>query len=124
MSTATREERLARRVADLYATDEQFANARPSEAVTAATEQPGLRLPQIVPTVMAASAERQSVPDVQPQPRFLAAQADQFDDRLALIDDTNSPNEAVTAPRMSQVGGRRGRLRQRRMGAICTRTDL
>ena len=37
MSTATREERLARRVADLYATDEQFANARPSEAVTAAT---------------------------------------------------------------------------------------
>ena len=48
MSTATREERLARRVADLYATDEQFANARPSEAVTAATEQPGLRLPQLV----------------------------------------------------------------------------
>ena len=61
MSTATREERLARRVADLYATDEQFANARPSEAVTAATEQPGLRLPQIVHTVMEAYAERQGV---------------------------------------------------------------
>jgi fatty acid CoA ligase FadD9 len=58
MSTATREERLARRVADLYATDEQFANARPSEAVTAATEQPGLRLPQIVRTVMEAYAKR------------------------------------------------------------------
>lgn len=28
--TDTREERLARRIADLYATDEQFAAARPS----------------------------------------------------------------------------------------------
>jgi hypothetical protein len=40
MSTDTREERLARRVADLYATDQQFADARPSEALTAAIDQP------------------------------------------------------------------------------------
>ena len=33
MSTDTREERLARRISDLYATDQQFADARPSEAV-------------------------------------------------------------------------------------------
>ena len=58
MSTDSHEARLARRVADLYATDEQFANARPSEAVTAATEQPGLRLQQIVRTAMEGYAER------------------------------------------------------------------
>ena len=34
MSVDTREERLARRIADLYATDQQFAAARPSEAIT------------------------------------------------------------------------------------------
>jgi fatty acid CoA ligase FadD9 len=58
MSPDNREERLARRVADLYATDQQFADARPSEAVTEATEQPGLRLPQIVRTVMEGYADR------------------------------------------------------------------
>ena len=58
MSTDTREERLARRIADLYATDRQFADARPSEAITAAIDQPGLRLPQIVRTVMEGYADR------------------------------------------------------------------
>ena len=58
MSTDTREERLARRIADLYATDQQFADARPSEAVAAAIEQPGLRLPQIVQTVIDGYADR------------------------------------------------------------------
>ena len=58
MSTDTREERLARRVADLYATDPQFADARPIEALTAAIEHPGLRLPRIVRTVMGAYADR------------------------------------------------------------------
>ena len=58
MSTDTREERLARRIADLYANDRQFADARPSEAITAAIDQPGLRLPQIVRTVMEGYAER------------------------------------------------------------------
>ena len=58
MSVDTREERLARRVADLYATDQQFADARPSEAITAAIDQTGLRLPQIVRTVMEGYAGR------------------------------------------------------------------
>jgi fatty acid CoA ligase FadD9 len=58
MSTDTREERLARRVADLYATDRQFADARPSEAITAAIDQPALQLPQIVQTVMEGYADR------------------------------------------------------------------
>ena len=42
MSTDTREERLARRIADLYANDRQFADARPSEAITAAINKPGM----------------------------------------------------------------------------------
>src|SRR6185312_16375257 len=58
MSTDTREERLARRIADLYANDRQFADARPSEAISAAIGQPGLRLPQIVRTAMEGYAER------------------------------------------------------------------
>src|ERR1700692_1062952 len=58
MSTDTREERLARRVADLYATDQQFADARPGEAITAAIDQPGLRLLQLVRTVMEGYADR------------------------------------------------------------------
>src|SRR5258708_22044573 len=61
MPTDSREERLARRVADLYSTDTQFADARPIEALTAAIEQPGLRLPRIMSTVMGAYAERPAV---------------------------------------------------------------
>src|ERR1700739_5184167 len=55
---STRDERLQRRIADLYATDPQFAAARPSETVTAAIEQPGLRLPEIVRTAMEGYAQR------------------------------------------------------------------
>ena len=58
MPIDTREERLARRIADLYATDRQFADARPGEAVSEAIAQPGVRLPQIVQTVMDGYAER------------------------------------------------------------------
>src|ERR1700694_5183308 len=58
MSTDTREERLARRIADLYANDQQFADARPSEEIATAIDQPGLRLPQIVRTVMEGYADR------------------------------------------------------------------
>ncbi|MDT5234429.1 MAG: fatty acid CoA ligase FadD9, partial [Mycobacterium sp.] len=61
MPTDPREERLARRIADLYAADLQFADARPVDALTAAIEQPGLRLPRIVRTVMGAYAERPAV---------------------------------------------------------------
>lgn len=59
MSTDMRDERLARRITVLHA--QQFAGARPREAVTAAIEQPGLRLRQLVRTVTEAYAERPAV---------------------------------------------------------------
>src|SRR4029077_17137025 len=49
---------VARRVEDLSANDPQFAAARPDPAVAAALELPGLRLPQIVQTVLEGYAER------------------------------------------------------------------
>jgi fatty acid CoA ligase FadD9 len=58
MSTTTREERLERRIEDLTANDPQFAAAQPDPAVVAALEQPGLRLPQIVQTVLDGYADR------------------------------------------------------------------
>jgi len=58
MSTNTSKERLARRITDLYATDQQFADARPSEAVAHAIEAPELSLPQIVQTVVDGYADR------------------------------------------------------------------
>ena len=57
MPTVTREERLARRISDLYATDQQFADARPIEAVAHAIEA-AESLPQVVQTVMEGYADR------------------------------------------------------------------
>jgi fatty acid CoA ligase FadD9 len=58
MPNDSREARLERRIADLYANDEEFAAAKPDEAVSAAAVQPGLRLPDVVRTVMEGYAER------------------------------------------------------------------
>ncbi len=58
MSTDTRADALPRRIKELYASDRQFAAARPDEAVSAAMERPGLRLPQLVQTVMDGYADR------------------------------------------------------------------
>ncbi|OBH80105.1 oxidoreductase [Mycobacterium mantenii] len=58
MSTPIRDEELDRRVEELIANDPQFAAAQPDPAITAALEQPGLRLPQIVRTVLDGYAER------------------------------------------------------------------
>jgi fatty acid CoA ligase FadD9 len=58
MSTDTREQRLERRMTDLYATDQQFADARPSQTVAEAIEAAELQLPQIVQTVMDGYADR------------------------------------------------------------------
>ena len=58
MSTDIAQERLTRRIQVLYASDPQFAAARPDEAVSAAMERPGLRLPQLVQTVMDGYANR------------------------------------------------------------------
>lgn len=70
MSTDTREERLARRIADLHTNDRQFAAAVPDEAVTAAIEDPNLRLPQIIRTVFDGYAERPAL--AQRARRFVA----------------------------------------------------
>jgi hypothetical protein len=48
MSTDIAQERLSRRIQKLYASDPQFAAARSDEAVSAAIERPGPRLPQLV----------------------------------------------------------------------------
>ena len=58
MPTITREERLGRRIADLKASDPQFADAAPDETISAAIEDPRLRLAQIVETVFDGYADR------------------------------------------------------------------
>ncbi|OBJ09830.1 oxidoreductase [Mycobacterium sp. 1482292.6] len=58
MSTAIHDEELNRRIEQLIANDPQFAAARPDPAITAATEQAGLRLPQIIRTVLDGYADR------------------------------------------------------------------
>jgi fatty acid CoA ligase FadD9 len=58
MSTNTREARLERRIADLYASDQQFAAAKPDEAVTGAASQSDLRLPDVVRVVLEGYADR------------------------------------------------------------------
>ncbi len=58
MSAESPEERLERRIADMSANDQEFAAARPIEAVAAAAQQPGLRLPQTIQTVIDGYADR------------------------------------------------------------------
>ena len=58
MSIDTRDERLERRIADLKASDPQFAAASPDDAISAAIEQPELRLAHLVATVFDGYAER------------------------------------------------------------------
>ncbi|QEN14784.1 carboxylic acid reductase [Mycolicibacterium sp. ELW1] len=61
MPTDTREARFEQRVADLYATDPQFAAAAPDPQVTAAASQPGLPLSAIIKTVLDGYADRPAV---------------------------------------------------------------
>ncbi|MDR3660554.1 MAG: AMP-binding protein, partial [Mycobacterium sp.] len=58
MSTDTAVDGLARRIAELLANDPQFAAATPIEAVAQAVEKPGMRLPEIVQTVLAGYTDR------------------------------------------------------------------
>jgi fatty acid CoA ligase FadD9 len=51
-------ERFQRRLNHLYATDPQFAAAAPSDEVIAAVDQPGLRLPAVVKTVLQGYGDR------------------------------------------------------------------
>ena len=58
MSIDMREQWLARRISELYAMDQQFAAARPSEAIAQAMKAPELRLPEIVRIVLDGYADR------------------------------------------------------------------
>jgi fatty acid CoA ligase FadD9 len=61
MTTATvfdSDDQQAHRVAGLAATDPQFAAAQPDQAVADAAAQPGLRLPQLVQTILPGYADR------------------------------------------------------------------
>src|ERR1700761_1132872 len=58
MTPDTREQRRQLRIAEMYASDQQFAAARPSTAVAAAINQPDLPLHQIVRAAMEGYAER------------------------------------------------------------------
>jgi fatty acid CoA ligase FadD9 len=58
MLTNTRADRLRRRIQDLYATDSQFACARPDDEITAAASRPELRLSQVAQIVMEGYADR------------------------------------------------------------------
>jgi fatty acid CoA ligase FadD9 len=58
MSTTTHDEALERRIENLDANDPQFAAARPSPAVAEALDQTGLRLPQVIQTVLQGYADR------------------------------------------------------------------
>jgi fatty acid CoA ligase FadD9 len=57
MSVDTREARLERRIADLFSDDEQFAAAKPDDAVTAAADA-AEQLPDVVRTVLEGYADR------------------------------------------------------------------
>lgn len=58
MTSDTREARLARRISHLFATDPQFAAARPQDLVAQAIESPDMPLPQVLRTVFAGYADR------------------------------------------------------------------
>ncbi len=57
-TTTTREQRLARRIEELSVNDPQFAAAKPIPAIAEALEQPGLRLSQVIQTVLEGYADR------------------------------------------------------------------
>jgi fatty acid CoA ligase FadD9 len=58
MSTETPDDRIAHRIAELTTTDPQFAATTPRADVSAAAAAPGLRLPEVVETVMTGYADR------------------------------------------------------------------
>jgi fatty acid CoA ligase FadD9 len=58
MSAPTREERFAHRLADLYKTDRQFADAKPDAAISAEIDQPRQPLPEIIRKAMEGYSER------------------------------------------------------------------
>lgn len=61
MISSSRDQRLARRIEQLYAHDQQFRGAMPVAAVREAARQPGLRLPQVIQTLVDGYADRPAV---------------------------------------------------------------
>jgi fatty acid CoA ligase FadD9 len=111
MSTETRDERLARRIAELEATDPQFAAARPRPEVSAAAVEPGVRLPAIIETVLSGYADRPALAqrsvrlvedpatgrtDVELLPSFHTITYGQLRDRVQAL--TNAWHDDVVAP--------------------------
>jgi fatty acid CoA ligase FadD9 len=60
-SSDTRAERRARRIAQLYASDPQFRAAEPIPEVIDAARRPGLRLPEVIETLIEGYADRPAV---------------------------------------------------------------
>ncbi|MGU3431450.1 carboxylic acid reductase [Actinomycetes bacterium M1A6_2h] len=58
ISTDSRRERLARRTAELFAHDDQFADAAPRPEVSRAASAPGLRLAEVVDTILTGYSDR------------------------------------------------------------------
>ena len=58
MSISHADSALARRIVELSATDPQFAAAVPLQSVAESVEKPGMRLPEIVKTVLEGYADR------------------------------------------------------------------
>ena len=58
MSIDNRDERLERRIADLNASDPQFAAAAPDDAISSTIARPDLRLAELVQTVFDGYADR------------------------------------------------------------------
>jgi fatty acid CoA ligase FadD9 len=56
--SGTQGEHLAERIQQLNADDEQFRNAPPDRAIRHASRQPGLRLPQVIETLVQGYADR------------------------------------------------------------------
>ncbi|MBU9764783.1 carboxylic acid reductase [Mycobacterium sp. TNTM28] len=111
MPSDTHEERRERRVAELTATDPQFAASAPDDAVTAAVDTPGLRLPQIVQTVLQGYADRPALGEraveivVDPAtgrtvakllPRFETITYRELQDRVQAV--ANALHESTVAP--------------------------
>ncbi len=128
----TREARLERRIADLYSDDAQFAAAKPDEAVSAAANHPGLRLPDVVRTVLEGYADRPAVGQraveyvadasgrtvAKLQPRFATVTYGELWDRVQAF------SAAVARPTgAAWRSGRHPRLHQRRLHRRRHRAD-
>ena len=117
------EEVFARRIAALDAGDPQFAAARPDAAVGVAVDEPGLRLPQIVTTVMEAYADRpalggRAVEYVTDTAGRTVAQFLPRYDTITYVDDLLAVADQLGKPEKRTEGAHHGAQVHRRL-ALC-----